>query len=893
MPLESGRQLGPYEIIAPLGAGGMGEVYKARDTRLDRTVAIKVLPAHLSARPDLKQRFEREARAASSLNHPNICTLHDIGHQEGTDFLVLEYLEGETLATRLERGPQPRDESLRIAAQIADALDKAHRQGLIHRDLKPGNIMLTRNGAKLLDFGLAKSTSVAGAAAPMTAAPTMTSPLTAEGAIVGTFQYMAPEQLEGAEATARSDIFAFGVVLYEMVSGRRPFGGKTQASLVAAILKETPPSIATVQPPVPPTLERLIGTCLEKDPEERRQSMHDVLLELRWIAAGDPRTASPSPGSLPARPGRAGRERLAWLLATAGFLAAAAMLLLQIIGPRKETPLPVHAALLPPEASAFDYQAGPMSVSPDGTMIAFVARSENGTPALWVRDLDRAEARLLQGTTDASMPFWSPDDGSIAYFAPGKLMRISAAGGAPDAICDSSDGFGGTWNREGIIVFNPGWGSGLMRVSAAGGKPSPVTRLDPGDFVHRHPDFLPDGEHFLFSVRSGESDANALMVGSLDGAAPQHLLTMSSSAVFMLPGSILYWRDGALRAQAFDPDRLELKGDPVVVVHGVRFEPNDGRALFSASAGGVLAYHGGEGATSKSRLVLRGRDGAELGTVGPPGNYYSPALSPDGRRVAVDNSGVENNGDLWVYDLDRPTATRLTFDPADESCPVWSPGGDRLAICSWTRGAASIQILDLTGRVEQRPLVDTEASEEPSDWSRDDRWLVYERRESTAAEEQGDIWIVSLADGTTRPFVASPFREEHGKVSPDGRWLAYTSYESGRPEVYVQPFPDGGRKWQVSTDGGAGPRWRGDGGELYYTAPDDTLMAVAIAADPDLQAKPPVALFPSNIRFSMSAHFDAADDGRRFLINEVLFDESRQPMSLILNWDAALGIDRP
>ncbi len=887
MPLDAGRQLGPYEIIAPLGAGGMGEVYKARDTRLDRTVAIKVLPAHLASQPDLRQRFEREARAASSLNHPNICTLHDIGSHEGIDFLVLEYLEGETLAQRLERGPLPIDEALSIAVQIADALDKAHRQGLIHRDLKPGNIMLTRTGAKLLDFGLAKSSAVAGAASPMTAAPTMTSPLTVEGAIVGTFQYMAPEQLDGAEASARSDLFAFGVVLYEMFSGRRPFEGKTQASLVAAILKEDPPSITTLQPLLPAGLERLIRTCLEKDPEERRQSMHDVLLELRWIGAGGSIPDLPAP----ARAGRSGRERLAWLITAGALLAAVTMLVLQVVRPEGERPRRVHATLLPPDEAAFDYQGGPMAVSPDGSMVAFVVRGEGGGKALWLRDLERPEARLLPGTEGASTPFWSPDSRSIAFYAGGKLKRIPASGGAPDTLCDAFGGYGGAWNRQGVLLHNSGGRSGLNRVSAAGGNPTPVTRLRPGDVHHRFPSFLPDGEHFLFSVRSGVSNANAVMIGSLDGAEPIPLIGISSNAIFVPPGFILYWRDDALRAQPFDPDRLELSGEPVVVAPGVRFEPNLLAALFSASGNGVVVYYGGGSAIDKSRLVLRGRDGTELGTVGPPGNYYDPRLSPDGRRVAVDNSGVENNGDLWIYDIARPTAMRLTFDLADESCPVWSPAGDRLAICTLVGGAASTHLLDLTGKTKQEPLVDTEMVEAPSDWSRDGAWLVYERRKSDDASS--DLWIVSLADGKTRPFVDSPFDEEHARFSPDGRWLAYSSDESGRPEVYVQPFPDGGRKWQVSTDGGAVPLWRGDGGELYYVAPDNAVMAVAIATDPGWQAATPVALFRSDIRFSNSNQIDVTADGQRFLINEALVSSSRQPMSLIINWQSTPGLERP
>jgi len=896
MPLEAGTRLGPYEILAPLGAGGMGEVYRAKDMRLDRIVAVKVLPSHLSDNPDRRQRFEREARAVSSLNHPHICALYDVGQQDSAHgivhYLVMEHLQGETLAGRLQRGALPAEEALPFALQIADALDKAHRQGVIHRDLKPGNIMLTKAGAKLLDFGLAK-TGEGGRAgsAGLTAAPTATSPLTAEGAIVGTFQYMAPEQLEGEEADARSDIFSFGVVLYEAISGRKAFEGKTQASLAAAILKESPRPLAETQALTPPALERLVSTCLVKDPDERRQSMHDILLELRWIAAGGRSGAGEAAVSPPPAGGRRLRETIAWAAVAAGVLAAASAIFLPGLRTPARQPARFHAAMPPPEGSFFDYFHGPMALSPDGGRIVFVARDAEGERQLWLRAFDEPSARPLQGTGDAASPFWSPDGRSIGFFAEGNLKRIETAGGPPDVLCEADGRDGGTWSPEGVILFSRPPNSVIHRIPASGGKPEPVTTFDPtaGDFGHRSPWFLPDGRHFLYSARRGVGGANPLLVASLDGGKPKLLLEISSNAIYSPTGHLLYWRDGAVRAQPFDPERLEITGEPVAVAPGAHFEVDSGTAFFSASQNGTLAYHLGGSATTQTRLVLRDRRGAEVGTAGPPGNFYSPRFSRDGRRIAVDNSGIENNGDIWIYDPARPVTTRLTFDAADESSPVWSPAGDRVAFFTHKAGNRDLHIRPLSGPGGEEILLATDASEVPLDWSWDGQWIAFERAESSGSWQR-DIWILSLADRQARSFQATPFQEDAAQFSPDGRWLAYDSDESGRHEVYVRPFPAGEGVWQISVDGGIVPRWRADGREMFYLAADGRLMSVPLAPGKDgVGAGAPVALFPANMRFGYGRHYDAAPDGQRFVINTWIVDAGSQPMSLMLNWAATQG----
>ncbi|HUP49736.1 MAG TPA: protein kinase, partial [Thermoanaerobaculia bacterium] len=583
MPVTPGVRLGPYEIVAPIGAGGMGEVYRARDTRLDRTVAVKVLSAEFANDAQVRLRFEREAKTISSLSHPHICTLHDVGAHEGRDFLVMEYLEGESLADRLSRGPLPLEQALTVAVQIADALDKAHRRGIVHRDLKPGNIFLTRTGAKLLDFGLAKNW--AAALGPQASVlETQQKPITEQGTIVGTFHYMAPEQLEGKEADARSDIFAFGAVLYEMLTGRRAFGGKSKVSIIAAILEHDPPPITTLQPMSPPPLERLIRTCLAKDPDDRWQTAHDVGLELRWIAESGAVT-------LPV----ASRRRERWLAAGLGLAAALAAVLGALWYRAANQPLEIVASsLVAPEDADFAFDLSGMALSPDGRKIAFPARNAAGSVQIWVRRLSDAAAQPLAGTDGAHAPFWSPDGRTLGFFASGKLKRIDASGGPPQSLADAQNGRGGAWGTDDVIVFTPSTGGALYRIAASGGTPVAITELDQktGESTHRWPFLFPDGEHVLFLAGgqlSTERQGSKIDAVSLKTGKRTHLVDSSAGAIYAWPGYLLFRREQTLVAQRFDVRTLKPSGEAFPIAEGIPAN-NTNAAIFSASQQGHLAY---------------------------------------------------------------------------------------------------------------------------------------------------------------------------------------------------------------------------------------------------------------------------------------------------------------
>jgi tRNA A-37 threonylcarbamoyl transferase component Bud32/WD40 repeat protein len=715
MALSAGTKLGPYEILAPIGAGGMGEVYKARDTRLDRTVAIKVLPAHLAANEQLRQRLEREARAVSSLSHPHICVLHDVGHQDGTDFLVMEYLEGETLAGRVARGPLPLEQIFTIATQIADALDKAHRQGVVHRDLKPGNVMLTKAGAKLMDFGLAKTTASA-TALLSSVAVTQSSPVTAAGTIVGTFQYMSPEQIEGREADARSDIFAFGLLLYEMATGRRAFEGKTQASVIGAILATEPPPISSLQPLTPPALERLVKTCMAKDANERRQTMHDILLDLKWITEGGSQAGVPAP--VIAR--RKNRERI-WMGAAVVLLVATLGLAAMVILYQRAASdvRPLRAFVLPPEGATFGVSGGsggPVVISPDGKRLAFVATTSDGKRMLWTRSLESLTAQPLSGTEEAMFPFWSPDSRSLGFFAQNKLKKIDIAGGPPLALCDTSGNpRGGTWGREGVILFTPSTTSPLFRTSASGSPPTQVTKLEADIKVgtHRWPHFLPDGRHFLYVARATgpggtqQSGAEGIYVGSIDGKESKLLVRAISSGAYA-SGNVLFVREGTLMAQAFDPKLLEVTGDAFPVAEQVQFDLAYSLAAFSASENGVLAYHAGGVLENNSKLLWIDRTGKEIGGLGDAAAYYDQRISADGQKVAVSLFDPSARTiDIWIYEVARGLRTRFTFDPSFERFPVWSPDGSRVVFGSTRKGQYDLFVKPASGAGTEELLLTT------------------------------------------------------------------------------------------------------------------------------------------------------------------------------------------
>ncbi|MEE9292803.1 MAG: protein kinase, partial [Acidobacteriota bacterium] len=832
MSLTAGTRLGPYENIEPAGAGGMGEVYRARDTRLDRTVAVKVLPSHLSSNPDLRQRLEREARAISALSHPNICTLYDIGHQDGVDYLVMEHLEGEPLSARLERGPLPPNELLRHSIEIADALDKAHRQGIIHRDLKPSNIMLTKSGAKLLDFGLAKSAEPSGPASGLTASPTMASPLTAEGTIVGTFQYMSPEQIEGGQADARSDIFSFGTVLYEMATAQKAFEGKTQASLIGSIMKEEPRPIATLAPMTPPGLNRLVKTCLAKDPDERRQTMHDVLLELRWIAEAGSQAGVP----LPVASRRRTRERLAWGLAgVAGGVLVALVAAWALFSPTPPEMRLVRTSLVPPRVPVAEFtlggiNSGSLTISPNGRHVTFAARNEDGKRQLWVRALDQSEARPLPGTEDGEHPFWSPDSRFIAFFSGGKLKKIDLAGSPALILTDASQGRPGAWNDDGVILFSPTTLDPIHRVAAGGGKPEQVTEIDKSrnETTHRFASFLPDGHHFLYfagghGTESG-SETHAIFIADLESKEKKLLVHARSNASYS-NGHLLYVRDRVLLAHPFDPDRLEFTGDPSPIAQNVQYEPPFFRALFSVSNEGTLVYRAGV-VDPTSTLTWIDRDGTEVASIGEPSTYenigfdQNIALSPDETRAAVAIVDSDTGtSDLWIYELRREVATRFTFGKLSEGAALWSPDGERIVYAAITNVYPDLYIKSASGAGTEEVLLEGDMVKIPTSWTPDGKSILFWRFDPQSETGQ-DIYLLELGDGKeAKPILQTEFDEHTGILSPDGRWLAYVSEESGSEEIYVAPFPGPGGKWQISKGGGNSPAWTKNGTEIIYAGP--------------------------------------------------------------------------
>lgn len=878
--IGSGSRLGPYEVVAPLGAGGMGEVYRARDTRLDRTVALKILPPLFATRPELRQRFEREARTLSQLTHPHICTIHDVGREDGVDYLVMEYLEGETLAERLAKGPLPLDKVVAHAIEIADALDKAHRQGIVHRDLKPANVMLTRGGAKLLDFGLAKSVT------PVIdgEAPTMQKSLTAEGTIVGTFQYMAPEQLEGLAADARTDIFAFGALLYEMITGRRAFDGKTRTSVIAAIVERDPPPVSELQPLTPPPLGRLIRNCLAKDPDERWQTAHDVLLELRSIAEWGSAAGVPRP--LVER--RRRREALAWVLALL-FVATTAILALLYWNELGDEPPLRRASITAPHGTSLNFggdNSAALTLSPDGRYLTFVAPF-NGIPHLWVRPLDKNDAAPLAGTEGATYPFWSPDSTQIAFFTRRTIKRVSPAGGAVITITDEvRESRGGSWSRNGTIIYSHHWRAPLYRVDAKGGKAVPLTKLDEGrrETTHRYPLFLPDGDKFLYLAGSHIAEAtsgeNAIYVSSLSGKEPPRLVLHARSNVAYAAGHLLFYSDGRLMAQPFDADAVRLEGEPVTIADKVRYEKGFFRAIFAVAGDGTLVYQRG-GAQTQSELIWFDRAGKRIATLGQPDEFYDLRIAPDGESVIV---VVADPADLWRYDA-RGIRTRLTFNSFGELAPVVSPDGTALLFATDRHASYDIFQRSLTTAAEETALVaERNVNEIPSDWTSD--YIIYDR-EDLSAKTQSDIWAMPADGRKPFPIVRTPWADVAGRLSPDGRWLAYTSFEPGTAQVYVTSFPDGSGKWQISRDGGALPSWRSDGRELFY-AHNDTIMAVPVATGETFEVGAPVALFSAPIKTFPPPFFDTAADGQRFLLNTLPESSGTEPITLVTNWTAEL-----
>jgi Tol biopolymer transport system component len=897
LSFAAGARLGPYEILSALGAGGMGEVYKARDTRLERTVAIKILSSGIASTPELRERFEREARTVACLSHPHICTLHDVGRQDGTAFLVMEYLEGETLEQRLKKGPLPLEQALQIGIQIADALAAAHRAGIVHRDLKPGNIMLVGPGrhrfglsvppdAKLLDFGLATASAAAVVGSPSTLLTT-TPNLTAQGTLVGTFQYMAPEQLEGQKADARTDIFAFGAVLYEMLTGRKAFEGNSHATLIGAILKDDPPLVSTLLPLTPPVVDHVVKRCLAKQVDDRWQAASDVMRELKWAAEAGSQGSAAAP-ALARRPGPLTSARLAWMVAAMAVVIATGV---GWWGTRITAP--------PPVVTRFEIVAPPtespasLALSSDGRQLAYVATTD-GQSRLWVRPLDVTTARPLAGTEGGSFPFWAPDARAIGFFAEGKLKRVDLAGGVPQVLADAPAGRGGTWSPDDVILFTASNSASLptsvlMRVSAGGGTPMPVTRLADGHGSHRWPQFLPDGR-FLFFNTLGRADTQGVYLGSLDGGDAIFVLATEMPGVFVPPDRLLLVRSDGLMASRFDAAQGAVAGEPVPLARPVGRDDGGVTGAFSVSPG-TLAYRA-TGGSQRRQLAWMDRAGTALRTIGSPDSdtLAAPALDPAGQRIAVQRR-VLGNFDIWLVDTTRGTPARFTFDPALDTSPLWSRDGRSVIFASRRSGPVNLYEKSASGAGDEHLLAVDAGT--PLSWSPDGQFLLYARTDpSTGA----DLWVLP-ATGERKPLavVQTAMDQPGGDFSPDGRWLAYESSESGRFEVYVQTFPEAGGKRQVSPAGGTQARWRGDGRELYYLGLDARLMAVAVTPDPEgktLDFGTPAPLFRTHLASGASVlpgrpQYAVAPDGR-FLMNTVVEDTAPSLITIVLNWTAGL-----
>jgi Tol biopolymer transport system component/tRNA A-37 threonylcarbamoyl transferase component Bud32 len=898
MPLSSGTKFGPYEIQSPLGAGGMGEVYRATDTRLNRTVAVKILPKHLSEKPEARERFEREARAISQLSHANICQLYDLGQQDGIHYIVMEFLEGETLATRLSRGRLPLEQVLRYGAEVGEGLDCAHRAGVVHRDLKPGNIMVTRSGAKLMDFGLAKTAPLAvsqstGLSATLES-PHISHPLTAEGAVIGTFQYMSPEQVEGREADARSDIFSFGAVLYEMTTGKRAFEGKSQITVASAILEKDPDPVTVAQPLAPPALQHVIQTALMKDPESRWQSAADISRQLRWMSspgssAGAAHIAAPHPRR---------EERVLW-----GILVAALAGLLLWFALLNRPHLPViRASITAPPGTGFDFMgdfSGPPVLSPDGARVAFAAHAPNERNTIWVRRLDNSIANKLAGTDGAYGQFWSADGKWIGFFADARLKKIAASGGPVTILADAPNARGGAWNGDNVIVYARDYRDGLWKISANGGDATRATQLDPSKHsTHRWPTFLPDGKHFLFLANNhsgGRREDNGVYMGSLDSTASQLVLVSDAGALYS-SGYLLYHQQNALMAQKFDPLRGTLSGEATVIANDVLYDSGTFRTVFSVAQNGVLVYEPGGNSVGDKLALWMNRDGKVLGQVAEPAAYRGGVLSPDGKRLAM-GIGVPK-ADIWILDLQHGSRMRLTFDDAIHQMPAWSADGKRIVYVSqvgaFNMAGTSLHAKAADGSGQDEVLLDSkdvspgQVSVAWPQWTPDNRYLIYRLQSGPSG---GSIWALQNSPGAKPQPVVKPESPigtaVYPRISPDGRWLAYSFNDGNREEIYVTSFPSGEGRWQISRAGGTYPVWRHDGKEIFYITLDGHLNATQVEPyEKGLDVGNTETVFEMRYTNPLGTPFDVAPDGRFMVLSQP--EGSALPMELVLNWTADL-----
>jgi Tol biopolymer transport system component len=881
MPLSVGDKLGPYEILGPIGAGGMGEVHRARDAKLNRDVAIKVLPAALANDADYLARFQREAQVLAALNHPNIAAIY--GFEDHS--IVMELVEGATLAERIAQGALSIDEALPITKQIAEALEAAHEKGIVHRDLKPGNVKITSEGTvKVLDFGLAK-TAEARTTSDASNSPTLTIRATEAGLIMGTAGYMSPEQAAGKPVDKRADIWSFGVVLWEMLTGRRLFDGETISHTLADVLR-APIDFDKLPKETPQAIRDLLRRCLDRDIKTRLRDIGEARIALQKYLANPAGHAIASTAA----------PRHNWLWMGAAGVFALALAALAFVHFREKPP---EAALMrftipPPENTTFvvtgpNANNGPPALSPDGRRLAFNARSADGKVQTWIRSLDTLTARPLQGTEGATHPFWSPDGRFLAFFADGKLKKIDASGGSPLTLCDAPGAVGGTWNREGVIVFTLGGGS-LQKVSAGGGASTPLTSPDQTrhDLAYRWPWFLPDGRHFLYLAIAREH--SSIRVGSLDSRESRPVLENQLNAIYA-EGYVLYVRDTTLMAQPFDAKRLVTTGEAVPLADQIRTLPISLRGVFSASESGVLVYQ--TGARTATQLTWFDRTGRRTATLGDPGDIFSLEFSPDRKYVAEARTDAQaGRGDIWIYDVARGLKTRFTFDPADERLAVWSPDGRRVVFNSNRNGHFDLFHKQANGVGSEELLLADNLDKNPSSWSPDGKFLLYEALGDP--KTRADVWVLPMTQERSReqakpfPFAQTSFNEDHAQFSPDGRWIAYQSDESERFEIYVAPFPGPGGKRQISTAGGTQPRWRKDGKEIYYLAPGGQLTAAAVSVKGDV-----LDVGAASPLFSLGVTgggylYDVSADGQHFLARTEPAATAVQPLTMVQNWTAAL-----
>ena len=914
MNLVAGARIGPYTILSPLGAGGMGEVYRGKDTRLDRVVAIKILPREVAANPSRRRRFEHEARAISRLSHSHICALYDVGEDGDLPFLVMEHLEGETLADRLAHGPLPIRDAIGMAIQIADALEHAHRQRIIHRDLKPANIMLTRSGVKLLDFGVAKLWAVEDHDHRTAEGSHLAETETQEGVIVGTVNYMAPEQLDGRDVDARADLFAFGAVLYEMVTGKQAFEGSGFASVAVKILKEevpvpssarrqnatagTDPSITRES--IPPLLDHIIGRCLAKNPDDRWQTASDLKQALKWIGEGSTTSSPLLPAAMTTR-----RPYLPWAAAAVAVVVATVAVLAwigQSRSPEARDNSAVQFQVYPPDDANFGMSPAVMAVSPDGRSLAFHATSREGVSAIWVRTLDSLLARRVPGTDRAVQPFWSPDSRSLAFFVEGKLKKVAVSGGLAQTIADEGTSQSGSWSKDNVLLFKLGGQGNLFKIPSSGGVATPATTLDAsrGETAHTWPHFLPDGRHFLFHSQSRQPEYDGVLhVGSLDSTTTTPLGRTDSHAVYAL-GYLLYLRANTLVAHPFDAGGIRFVGEPVGIADKVDYNNITRRGAFSVSDTGTLVYR----PLGDTQLAWFDRNGRDLGSIGPLARYGNPALSPNETRLAVDRIDPETGtADIWVIDLERGSPSRLTHDPGQDQKPLWSRDGSRIVFAS-NRGGGGFYQTSASGAGEDQLLLPAVGRDpdggsplggaaSPLGWAADGGFLVYVASKRIADREIVALWQFPMSGGVTPPpLLQTQAGVYDGQLSPNGRWIAYVSRESGNSEVWVRQALSGENGVQISVNGGIEPKWRGDGKELVYLGRDQSLMSVAVSTEPRLTAGPPSRLFTTRMLGFMATNtrnqYVITADGQRVLINQPPDGASGSPLTVVVNWKTAL-----